>query len=431
MTSAYRNLTVTVLCSLLAIPVIAQVERPPTGGGGVEVAGPVPTAAELTQEMSRALRRLLSSKEKERRSGERALRRIGAPAIAPLRAWRRKEGQRIERVDLVVDRILEDLDGRSEVPDPLSRSFSAETYFERKYEEARAELRHGRYEKARRIAEAIIELDPESPQRFRLSRLVRECKQRQMQKKLEPRVDCNELVFEKSDKPELHFRLYNRSGRRAKISIENAVFGELFVQNEQRFQFGNGTRETHRFPLRIDKERALIELEPGQYWEFELDQEIVGALPFRDFVGRWSVSAVFRPTLWEIDGDPDSNIPLRSDRTEFWIVPPGLKKLSKRPIESLTTAGLLRRGEDFLVAGWICVWGGEKDRLLNGQVIRTLIDQIEELPSGMQKVADSLLETATGKRHEKPADWVRWWKKRAARLADKAAPAVVFPSASN
>ncbi len=387
-----------------------------------------PNAPRLQPAVARALKRLLSERAADQTAGTRALRKIGVEAIPELRAWLRHEGRRLERVRLILDQLVADLGEARPPVEPLTRDFSAEEYFRRKLEHARIHLRAGRYKKAREIAASILELDPGSPLKFPLTRLVRECRERMMQRKLEPRVDVGQLVYEVGDEPEVWFRLYNRSPGVARVSIQSGVVGELYIEAERRYQFGNGAESKDRLPLRIDDRASMLVLQPGEFWEHRiLDPGVVRVLqdlPLREFVGRCKFRATFRPTQWEIEDEEDSNIPLTTRSAEFWVVPPGKRLAFEDPVRRLTTATLLRRGEDFLIAGWFSVWAGEKDRELNGRLVDRLVSSLSEVPPELQRLTGEFLRSATGRRFDKPDEWVAWWTKEKASSAETKGGAV-------
>jgi hypothetical protein len=390
----------------------------PLGRDGI---GRPATPEFVSPTIRRLLGRLVSKKPAERKAAERVIRKMGAAAVPDLRAWLGKVRLESERVEILLRSILSEVVGGELPPTAVSRDFSASVYFERKLRQAQEHLKYGRYNRAKRIAESILELDGNTPLRFLCRRLIRKAAVKKVSEKLEARVDVGSLVYEVGEKPEIVFRLQNRSGATARFEVRESVFGEVTITVERRFLNGHRGHST-RMAMRLPQKYALVSLAPGQGWEFDIPFETPKDLPIQNVAVRVKFHAVFRPTLWEIEGEPDGNIPLRTVETEIWLIPPGKKRKFEDPLKRLTLALLFDRPEDFLIAGWFCAWAGERDRDLNLRLIDRLALEFEELDPKYHLLAHELLRHATGRIFKKPEDWTRWWRReKAAREREEAA----------
>ena len=111
----------------------------------------------------------------------------------------------------------------------MARGSSAGQFFEQRLYGAQEHLSYGRYEMARKIAESILGLDRASPLRFLCRRLIRQARERKLKKELVTRVDAGALVYEIGEKPEIFFRILNKSGSTARFDIKQGIVGELFI----------------------------------------------------------------------------------------------------------------------------------------------------------------------------------------------------------
>ena len=400
-----------------------------TDPDGLEGLSAPASSEHVRPQIRRLLGRLVAGKPAERQAAERALRKMGADAVPDLRVWLGKVRIETERVEALLRSILAEIvDG--ELPETaVSRDFSAARYFERKFRQAKEHLEYGRYDRARLIAQAILELDENTPLKFLCRRLVRKALQKKVSEKLEVRVDVGSLVYEIGETPEIVFRLQNRSEAPLLFEVRERVFGELTVTIERRFLAGHRSGST-RMALRLSKRRQRISLAPGQGWEFDIPFEPPKDLPIANIAARVKFHAVFRPTLWEIEGESDGNIPLRTVETEIWLIPPGKKRKFEDPLKRLTLALLFDRPEDLLIAGWFCAWAGEHDQDLNLRLIERLVRELEQIDPKYHLLAHELLRHATGRIFKTPQAWTRWWKREQVlgeRKDDAAVPDV--PSA--
>jgi len=363
---------------------------------------------EVRPHVRKMIRKLLSGSKRERESARRRLIAVGIEALPDLRAWLRHVRIESEKVEAVAREVLSKASDTDVLPAAVSRDSSAALYFERKFLQAEEHMRYGRYDRARSIAEAILELDEGSPLRFVCRRLIRKATERKLLEKLEPRVDIESLVYEIGEKPKIMFRLQNRSKAKARFEIQEGVLGEITITIERRF-LGGHKSDVDRRPLRVTKRRHGVMIPAGQGWEIKFPYEIPKDLPLRNCVARIKFRATFRPTRWEIEGERDSNIPLTSIESEFWVIPPGKKRKLEDPLKRLTLALVLDRAEDLLVAGWFCAWGGEKDDEVNRRLLSTLIGALDDLDPKYHNLAGQLLRHASGVHHKTVDDWKKWW----------------------
>jgi hypothetical protein len=391
--------------------------RPASRAEGSEEVSKVPVAEEPTREVLEGIRDLLSSRPEKERKGERFLKRLGLPIVPQLRYWVRRNRFAAERVELLIQDIVHQELGKAiqgggeDGERPLSRDLSAADFFHRRLVDAQKLLRQGDYERARRFAEAILVLDRESPLAYELRRVVREARERMVVRELEPRIDVGSLVYQVGEKPQVSFRVINRSRRPAHIELERGVLGTMTVAIIRQYLDGGHKRDGMQVGLVVPENLRRIDLESGQAWEYEIPFRMPDDIPLGGAVVRVQFDAVFRPRRWELEGEKDSNIPIRAARGEFWVVPPGHKRTVESPSRRLVTALFLGQQELFLVAGWLSVWAGEKDAHVNEKLVSTLVENIDTLGEVHLKLAQKFLAAATGERFERPEEWKRWWNK--------------------
>lgn len=369
---------------------------------------------EPSAEVVQAIRDVLSSHPARERRGESLLKRMGLPVVPQLRYWVRRARFGAERVELLIQDIVEkelgSLDASAAKREPLlSRDLSAADFFQRKLLEARERQKVGDYETARRIAEAVLLLDKDSPLAYELRRVARQSRERMVVRELEPRIEIRSLVYEVGEKPEVAFRLINRSRRPALVELERGVLGTMNVLVTRQFVDGNWKQDRQVANLLVSENVRTIALEPGESWAHPIPFHLGSDLPLAGVVVRVQFAATFRPKRWELKGEKDSNIPVKAAPAELWIVPPGHKKTIESPEKRLVTALFFGRHELLLVAGWISVWAGEDDPYVNEKLVALLIKNLDALDSHGQRLAQRFLAAATGKGYEQPKQWKKWW----------------------
>lgn len=355
-------------------------------------------------EVRRAIRLLLSSDRHEERRGRKQLLLLG-PAVAPqLRYWIRGVREDSAKVEHVLALIEKD-GGRS-----ARLSYHLEEFLGDKFREAKAMKDRGEYQQARKLAEAMLTLDPGQPGAWELRRFVRECVERIAAKELlEPAFTVAQWVFEVGEDPELVFRIRNHNDQRAVIHLEKGVLGSAKVTMTRYHASGLVRRTEQQIIVRAAAPDERIIIGPGRMWEQRVPLNLGEPLPLSGVVARLQLAGRFRPTRWTTE-DKNENLSLSLPRTEFWVVPPGQTSLADRPLEKLTTALVFDREAAFFVGGQLAVGVGEQDPVYNGKVVDTLVSHLEKLTGPRLAIALRLLEQATGMGFgPEPEKWKSWW----------------------
>ncbi|MEC9352807.1 MAG: hypothetical protein VYD81_05795 [Planctomycetota bacterium] len=372
-------------------------------------------AAKVSPEVAQLIRKMISVRGSDQKEAETKLLRMGLRVVPELRAWVRQVSGNTEKVEIVLRKIFRKVSGDKDSGALVSRESSAGQFLEQRLYEAMEHLRYGRYQLARKIAESILVLDRDSPLRFLCRRLIRQARERKLKKELVTRVDSGALVYEVGEKPQIFFRVLNKSGSTARFDIQQGIVGELFIGFDRCHLDGSHIANGERVPLRIKNIQQKVVLKPEEGWECAIDYKLPDNLPLRQVACRARFRVVFRPSRWEIDGNKDSNIPLTSEETEFWVLPPGKKRKFEDPLKRLKLALLLKQNEDVFIAGWFCVWAGKKDDELNNRFKGLLLDNLLEVAPGLKPLFYELLRQSTGVSYKTDAEWVKWWKAQGAK----------------
>lgn len=370
-------------------------------------------ADKVSSEVSQLIRKLLGGRDAEQEAAEARLRKRGLRVVPELRSWIRQVSGNVEKIEILLRKILQDVAGEQGEIDLVSRESSAGQFFEQKLDEAQVHFEYGRYELARKMAEAILELDRDSPLRFLCRRLIRKAKERKLKKELVTRVDADALVYEVGESPQIVFRVLNKSGSVARFEVRQGVVGELFIVFDKCLIDGSHITQSERLPLRIKSREQTVVLKPEAGWECEIGYQLPKDLPLRQVACRARFRVTFRPSRWEIEGDRDSNIPLTSEETELWVIPPGKKRKLEDPMRRLKLALLLKQTEDIFISGWLCVWAGKKDSDFNDRFLEVLVGNLEDIDPVRKPLLYELLRQASGQLHKSDAEWSRWWSEQA------------------
>lgn len=378
-------------------------------GGGGEIADKVST------EVLQLIRKMLSARGADQKKAEARILRMGFRVVPELRAWVRHVSGNTEKVEILLRKIFREVSGEKGAVDLVTRRSSVGQFFEQRLDEAQEHLRYGRYQAARKIAESILVLDRASPLRFLCRRLIRQAKERKLKKDLVIRVDAGALVYEVGEDPEIIFRVLNKSGKTARFDIRQGIVGEVFIGFDRGHSDGSHITMGERVPLRNRNIQQKVVLKPEEGWECVIPYKLPKDLPLRWIACRARFRVTFRPSRWEIEGDRDSNIPLTSEETEFWVLPPGKKRKFEDPLKRLKLALLLEQSEDVFIAGWLCVWAGEKDTELNNQFKGLMIDNLVDIDPMLKPLFHELLHQSSGLNYKTDAEWTKWWKARAGK----------------
>ena len=382
-------------------------ERARKAAGKKEGAG---VAAKVSPEVAQLIRKMLSAGGSDQKEAEARLLRMGLRVVPELRAWLRQVSGSTEKVEILMRKIFRKVSGDKDAGSLVSRESSAGQFLEQRLFEAMEHLRYGRYQMARKIAESILVLDRDSPLRFLCRRLIRQAKERKLKKELVTRVDAGALVYEVGEKPEIFFRILNKSGSTARFDIQKGIVGELFIGFDRCHLDGSHFTTGERVPLRIKSGQQKVILKPEEGWECAIDYKLPENLPLRSVACRAGFRVTFRPSRWEIEGDNDGNIPLTSEETEFWVLPPGKKRKFEDPLKRLKLALLLKQNEDVFIAGWFCVWAGKKDPEINSRFKGLVIDNLAGIDPALKPLFYELLRQSSGLSYKSDEEWSKWWK---------------------
>lgn len=374
-----------------------------------------PTAATLD-----ALRSLLSGDPRVEERGEASVRRMGGAVLPQLRYWINKVRGEARRVEFLVQELG---GGTWEASHP--EGLSAEVFLQRRMLEARQLSREGRHEESRRIAEAILALDPDPAEAWLLRRLVRHSRKRLAAAEvIEPSIEVDGTAFAVGEKPAVKFRLVNQQRTPVRIELAGRVLGEVEATVTRVHISGAVNRETRRVMIRVpepdpdaevdEADIGSIVVEPGGTWEQPLDFRLEKGLPLEGLVVRVQYAGRFRPARWDSGGNPDlENLSLEVPLTEFWFVPPSLQTDCDRPLEKLTAALVFGGLEPFFVAGCVATWAAEEDPYLNEKVIETFILHIDKLDAPRQDHVFRFLSSTTGEGFGRDVQgWKKWWAGR-------------------
>ena len=141
--------------------------RGPAGAKkGLDQRGAGATADKVSPEVSQLIRKVLAGRTADQKTAEAKLRTRGLRVVPELRSWIQQVTGNAENIEIVLRTILRDVAGDQGEIDLVSRESSAGRLFEQKLEEAQGHFEYGRHQLARKMAEAILLLDPDSPLRF-------------------------------------------------------------------------------------------------------------------------------------------------------------------------------------------------------------------------------------------------------------------------
>ena len=370
-------------------------------------------ADKVSPDVMQLIKKLLSGSDAERKGAEAKLISRGLRVVPELRSWIQQVNGKTEKIEIVLKKILRVVSGEQNSIDLVSRRSSAGHFFEQKLNEAQNHLSHGRYQVAREMAEAILHLDKSSPLRFLCRRLIRQAKEHKFKKELVTQVDAGALVYEVGEKPQIIFRILNKSGKRARFEVRQGIVGELYIVFDRCLFDGSHLTNSERVPLRIKGRQTEVVLKAEEGWECEIAYELPKDLPLRQVACRARIRVTFRPSRWEIEGDRDGNIPLSSEETEFWVIPPGKKRKLEDPLRRLKLALLLKQDEDIFIASWLCVWAGKKDPELNSRFHSVLIDNLVDIDPARKTLLYEILRQSSGMQFKRDVDWSDWWKEKA------------------
>ena len=221
-------------------------------------------------------------------------------------------------------------------------------------------------------------------------------------------VDANSRPH-RSGHDQLSYVLALRCGGSASndsVGKRSGVFDKCLID-------GSHINQSERLPLRIKSREQTVVLKPEAGWECEIGYQLPKDLPLRQVACRARFRVTFRPSRWEIEGDRDSNIPLTSEETELWVIPPGKKRKLEDPMRRLKLALLLKQTEDIFISGWLCVWAGKKDSDFNDRFLEVLVGNLEDIDPVRKPLLYELLRQASGQLHKSDAEWSRWWSEQA------------------
>jgi hypothetical protein len=388
---------------------------------------PVP-AESMTPEFQKAIRLFQDPTPERRAEGERLLRAMGDRGIAGLRAW-------IARSETDVDRaraLLASLGGESPSDDLLAE---ARPFLLREVADAWTKYHAGEYRGARRKAEAVLALDPESPEMWQVRRLLRLCDDRLVSKEvLEATAEFRSLVYTVDEVPRILFRLVNRSKGPVTIEADRGILGNFKVTFDRRFLDGSERTDERTVPIRTADGEGTIVIEAGESYKREVVVYLGEPKPESGMVLRVRAEGKFQPAVWEAEGKNYTRV-VPMSTAECWVVGASERNLSDAPLRKIESALFFRDLHGLFTAGHLAVWACEDEPLLNEKLLRLLIDALKDLDGTGVRVADSILCLAGGFRREPreaPAEavtefWRRWWSERKAREKEAKGTAVPLP----
>ncbi len=351
--------------------------------------------------------------------GEKALRAMGSKAVPHLQSWLARQEGETERVRSLLYQLGGGAGDESEI------LTAARPFLSFQAAQAWSRFHDGHHEEAKRRAEAILKLDPISPEIWSLRRLVRLCEERLIARGfLQPSLEFRGLVYGLDETPRVLFRLINRSKGGVAVRADRGILGQLQVTAEFRYMDGSLRREEKTVPLETDPGIERISIAEGGSLEREIPLPIEGLRPTRGVVVRVRAVGKFQPPQWGVE-DVNLSRTLNLPPSECWLVPLGEKGDAGRPLQKLQSAILRHDLHAFFVGGWLSVWAGEDDVLLNERLLKAIVECLDSLDENGIAVADALLSAATGvKRDKKENDaeaiarhWKGWWNDRRKRGA--------------
>ncbi len=364
---------------------------------------------EYSREFLRALRRFLGSTATARAEGERALRRLGKQVMPQIARWIEKTRTELAR--------LEGL--RAEI-DPAAGSDDADErvvrdFFTRKLDEGWRSLRDGDHDTARRIAEALEALDPDTSRVYDYRRLLRASQKRLIRSEvLEPAVEFVERVYEVGTTPSVRFRLINRQVKQLVIRAERGILGTLEISYHRSFIDGSNRREVRTMPVTTLDRAERIVLPARREYARDIAIEFDEALPPAGAVARLSVVGKFRPSQWGV-GRVNVSETLELPETECWIVPESETALAEDPIRRIEMALIFRNIGAFFAAGQLAAWAAEEDPEMADRLVRVLVAALDELDAVGFEIADGLLRQTSGvsaRTKTDPDFWRDWLRGR-------------------
>jgi tetratricopeptide (TPR) repeat protein len=423
---AARRLTKNSRIAALASLLLTAAACLSVAAGRAAAAGPAADEV-LSGEFRRAIKLLEDPAPERRAEGEKLIRAMGKRAVPQLETWiARSEGE-LDRARA----LLAELGGKPGAADELLAA--ARPFFSRALASAWERFHAGEYAEAKLTAEAVLRMDPDSPELWQLRRLVRQSQERLISKEiLEPTLEFRELVTTSTREPKLLFRLVNRSRSSLGVRAERGILGTLQINYQRRFMDGSERGEERTVPIRAGSGEETIALEPGGKYEREIAVRLEEPLPDRRMVLRIRAVGKFQPAQWGIE-EKNLSRTLRLPAAECWVVAPQERSLADVPLKKLESALFFQDINSFFTGGQLAVWAAEDDPILNAKLLRILAESLDELNETGLQVADALLEAASGVRRDRKLSsaaaianhWRRWWEER--RQREKEANVIPTP----
>lgn len=180
-----------------------------------------PDLKQITTEVRRAVRQLVSPRASERQRGRKRLRALGGAVAPQLELWVRLARDDIARVDELLAELKGERPGRIQISDSVDR------FLHTKLRQAKALAENGEYLQAQRLAESVLGLDGERLDAWEIRQFVRDCEERMtIRDVLEPRFDVPQRVYQVGESPVLTFRIHNHTRETALIYLDQGVLGE-------------------------------------------------------------------------------------------------------------------------------------------------------------------------------------------------------------
>ncbi len=378
------------------------------------IAGGIAAEENLTPEFRQAMRLFLKDSPSDRAKGEGLILSMGERAVPQLKSWILKSEGDLERARDLLFRLMGRADGINE------ELVAARPFLSSAISKAWSQYHGGEYREAQHTAEAVLQLDPESPELWRARRLIRQCQDRLITKELlEPTVEFSSQFYSVDDAPCIHFRLFNRSQTPIYVRADRGILGSLELVIERRFFDGSELMDQRTRAIRTEGEEEEIIIEPRSKYQREIAIFVEPPKPPQGMVMRIRAGGKFQPAQWEV-GEKNITRVMNLPSTECWVVSPKERPLVEAPIRKLQSALIFRDLHSFFTAGSLAAWAGEGDPLLNENLLKVLIENLPEMDVTGIQVADSLLEKASGKKRERKGEspeeisryWRTWWKER-------------------
>jgi hypothetical protein len=365
-------------------------------------------------EFTRALRLFLDADPQRRAEGEKQIQALGKRAAPQLKAWLARSQGDLERARALLVRL------GGEPVEASEALVAARPFLAGAVASAWSKFHSGEYREAQKTAEAVIRLDPETPDLWQMRRLIRRCEERLISTEvIEPTVEFRELVYGLDESPRVLFRVVNRSRLPIRLWAERGILGSLQLVFERRYMDGSERTDQRTQLIRTNGGEEDISLPAGASYEREFTIWIEEPKPAQGMALRLKASGKFQPSRWQVDSKlatPAISLPA----AECWLVAPGQKNLAGAPLKKLETALFFHDLQAFFTGGQLSVWAAEDDPLLNEKLLRVLVESLAELDEVGTGVADSLLVRASGRKHDVRAttptdvrqDWQHWWQAR-------------------